>query len=341
MAVIYRNEHSYAGPISMLAKLADGELVIVFREARWRGFVTHGDPTTRASLLRSGDGGRSWHSLVTPDPAGGNGASIAALADGTLLVNTFHWRFLPLERAAELPTASRREIPRLGLAMALDGVYIARSHTGGYTWSAPARLELPGVHSLTTAGRVVELTDGGLLLPLNLRRAEGVSVLPAVARSRDGGETWELLAVMGEDAGRDYHETRIALLPDGRLLALHRTADGPFYRSLSADGGARWTPPAPTPLPCEGSSPADLLVLADGRLLCTYGRRRSPFGVRAAFTTDGGDSWTPEVVLRDDAPDGDMGYPSTVQRDDGALLTACYWHGEDGIRYLEEMTWEA
>ena len=45
--VVYRNEDSYCGPISMLAKLPDEELLLVFREAKWRGRVTHMDPTTR------------------------------------------------------------------------------------------------------------------------------------------------------------------------------------------------------------------------------------------------------------------------------------------------------
>lgn len=34
-----------------------------------------------------------------------------------------------------------------------------------------------------------------------------------------------------------------------------------------------------------------------------------------------------------------MGYPSTVELDDGRLLTVHYWHGEDQIRHLQAALW--
>ena len=46
--VVYRNEDSYCGPISMLTQLPDGELLLVFREAKWGGRITHMAPTTTA-----------------------------------------------------------------------------------------------------------------------------------------------------------------------------------------------------------------------------------------------------------------------------------------------------
>lgn len=57
--IVYGNEDSYCGPISMLIKLRDEEVLLVFREAKWReqrrGRGTHFDPTTRTSVIRSGD----------------------------------------------------------------------------------------------------------------------------------------------------------------------------------------------------------------------------------------------------------------------------------------------
>ena len=72
MTIVYRNETSYCGPISMLRKLDTGDLVVVFREALWTGGKPHQDPTTRTSFIRSTDDGETWHTLITPDPAGGN-----------------------------------------------------------------------------------------------------------------------------------------------------------------------------------------------------------------------------------------------------------------------------
>jgi len=65
-----------------------------------------------------------------------------------------------------------------------------------------------------------------------------------------------------------------------------------------------------------------------------------PFGVRCHISEDEGDAWVQEIVLRIDGPDRDVGYPSTVQFDDGKLLTVYYWHDADESRHLQRTTWE-
>ncbi len=42
------------------------------------------------------------------------------------------------------------------------------------------------------------------------------------------------------------------------------------------------------------------------------------------ISADGGKSWGEEIVVRDDGPDGDLGYPATVQLRDGSLLSVYY-----------------
>jgi hypothetical protein len=71
--------------------------------------------------------------------------------------------------------------------------------------------------------------------------------------------------------------------------------------------------------------PPHLLVLKDGRLLCTYGYRRPPFGERACSSRDG-IHWSveDEIVLRDDAVNGDLGYPASVELEPGTILTVYY-----------------
>ena len=148
-----------------------------------------------------------------------------------------------------------------------------------------------------------------------------------------------------EMAAPDFglHETRMALLPGGEVVAVMRTQDRNFMSCRSLDGGCTWGELTETPLWCGGSSPGDLLLLRDDRLLCTYGRRKEPLGVRACLSEDGGRTWDVEreIVLRDDGIDTDMGYPSSLELDDGRILTVYYWHGEDGVRYLEGSAWEA
>ena len=56
---------------------------------------------------------------------------------------------------------------------------------------------------------------------------------------------------------------------------------------------SKWLP-RPTPM---WGCPPHLLALGDGRLLCTYGYRRAPFGVRACLSHDGGETWEDEIRL--------------------------------------------
>lgn len=340
---VYRNDHSYSGPISMLQNLPSGEILLVFREALWRGKAMHADPTARTSLIRSGDSGTSWHSVVTPDPSGGNGTTIAALSNGALVVTNFHWIHTDMsERESIRGTPGYREIPERDMAIALDGIYTCRSVMDGYTWDAPRKITSDAFFSMTTAGRIVELPDSGLLLPVNARCQSEEPVLFAVMRSDDQGANWEVLCRRaGELPGTDLHETRMVVLNEGKLIAMHRTRTGNFYLSASDDGGATWKQPVETPIWCGGSSPADLLLLGDGRLLCTYGHRREPYGIRACISEDGGNRWDAdhEIVLRDDGIDSDMGYPSSIQIGEKEILTVYYWHDRDQIRHLQGTLW--
>ena len=66
------------------------------------------------------------------------------------------------------------------------------------------------------------------------------------------------------------------------------------------------------PTPMLGFPP-HLLVLSDGRLLCSYGRRTAPFGQRAMISADG-ITWNPagEITLRDDAPNHHRDLPNPL-----------------------------
>ena len=344
--VVYRNEDSYCGPISMLQRLPDGEILLVFREAKWRGRVTHMDPTTRTSLLRSRDDGRTWFSQVTPDPSGGNGTAMMRLADGTILVNTFHWVFAPAaerHRLAGLP--AQKHVEWVNMAVAVGGVFMTRSSTDGYTWATPRHIEEPqGWPMMACHGAPLELPDGELLLPVTCRRSGDGQAHGFVLRSRDKGITWGEPACITDDAPAEisFHETRLVLCPSGRILALHRTPKGNYWQNVSTDRGASWSDTRETPMWCGGSSPPDLKLLSDGRVLLTRGYRREPFGVRVHITEDEGDSWPAEneIVLRDDGLDRDVGYPSTVELGDRRMLTVYYWHGEDQIRHLQRTSWD-
>jgi sialidase-1 len=340
MTIVYQNETSYCGPISMLRKLDNGDLVVVFREALWTGGRPHQDPTTRTSFIRSTDGGETWHTLVTPDPAGGNCTTVNQLSDSTLIATNAHVLFIPEsdeEKYAHRPTLSKQHQP--GMLAVVNGVHVMKSSNGGYTWT-PASVIDGAPLDTTTAGGVIELGDGSLLIPLNDYGPDGFEG-SWVARSTDLGDTWTYQGSVCENTPElGFAEMRILRLASGRILAAMRTREN-FYQSHSDDEGNTWAEIKDTGIWCGGSSPFDLQQLADGRVLATYAHRREPFGIRACLSDDGGATWDVEngKILRDNGIDLDMGYPSSQQLDDGTILTVYYWHNEDEVRYLDSMRW--
>ena len=67
-------------------------------------------------------------------------------------------------------------------------------------------------------------------------------------------------------------------------------------------------------------------MLKDGRLLAAYGRRtkdRGGFGEYASISSDGGRTWDCEIKLSGSTND-DLGYPASVELDDGTILTVYY-----------------
>jgi sialidase-1 len=341
MDIVYKNQYSYCGAISMVKRLANEDLVVVFREALWRGYPSHFDQTARASLVRSTDNGASWHSLVNPDNMGGNGTTINQLSDGMLILTDFHWMSVPLSRKDELK-GYPSYMERYGRAIALEGEFVTRSIDDGYTWEAPRKIDMSEFDHGGSVGRVIELKDGSLLLPIDGRRTDDKSDRSWVMRSTDRGLNWKYLANVGYDDGNvSFQELRILQLSSGRILGTMRTPDRNFYQCFSDDEGKTWSTPKETPIWCTGSSPLDIYELEDGRVLASYGRRKPPFGIRVCLSEDEGKTWDMEneVVLRDDGFGRDVGYPSSEQLDDGSILTVYYWYGNDNIRHVESTRW--
>ena len=84
-----------------------------------------------------------------------------------------------------------------------------------------------------------------------------------------------------------------------------------------------------------------LTRLLDGRLCLTYGYRDAPHRICAKLSSDDGNTWSKEVVLRDNGGDHDVGYPRTVQCPDGVVVTVYYFDEEpDGERFIEATLWK-
>ncbi|RKY71998.1 MAG: hypothetical protein DRQ24_06010 [Candidatus Latescibacterota bacterium] len=334
--VIYENEKSYSA-FPDIEHLQNGDLVVAFREAVRRRMRTHLDTTSKAVLVRSADGGKTWGTKVTiyNDECSIQGPSLVQLEDGTLVANFFKWR---VGDESSLP-AETHDLRRLGEESYAwtEGTFVIRSYDGGYTWeNEPIKVTSPTGNSTYTSDAVLELPDGELLIPLEGKRP-GETERALVMRSQDKGETWQDASTVAYDpfGNLSFHEPALLALPSGKIICMlrvHGRATDPegyyLYQSESQDGGRTWSTPQRTDI---WGHPAHLLYLKNGKVLCAYGYRRPPYGVRACLSEDEGKTWNlkDEIIIRSDGKDGDLGYPSSVQLSDGRILTVYYFHPLD------------
>ncbi len=286
--------------------LKNGDLLVSVKAG-----AAHVGKAGRADIVRSTDGGRTWGKPVTVFDLPGRDDAIDAmgrLSDGTLIAGIVSYSW-----AGERYT---------GEGWSAD-TWVIRSSDHGFTWSEPVKLEATPHDWLYPFGRPVELEDGTVLLSgygSALPRDRKTPTTSFVVRSRDGGKTWgEYVPIASR-----FDELCIARLPSGKLVAALRETGGSASLSFSSDGGRTWS--ETRRLTEAAEHPADLLVLADGRLLITFGVRHQPYGVQAMLSRDGGETWSKKkrILLAWDGDHGDLGYPVSIQRPDGRIVTAYY-----------------
>jgi len=127
-------------------------------------------------------------------------------------------------------------------------------------------------------------------------------------------------------------EPHTAELDNGRLITHIRVqyykGNAPIFtifQSVSDDRGRTWSNPRQI-LERKGGAPSHIMKHSSGVLVATYGYREAPYGIRAMFSSDGGDSWDTDHDLYVNGISLDLGYPSTVELSDRSLLTVFYAH---------------
>ncbi len=250
--------------------------------------------------------------------------------------------------------------------------FALRSADKGHTWEkVPTIVENPGgadryVHK--DCPPVIRMPDGKTLLAAMTVGAPGNN--PAIYASTDNGLSWKYRCDVVKDLsgiGR-FTYAALLLLPDGQLqcYTLHITPSGyggdryevdglkdAICVCNSTDGGHTWSEPAPIVgkgrdcwQPVDKRATGNFyrspwpVLLADGRLLVLFARRRAPRGIGGTISADGGKSWSEEFVIRAGwCSCWDIGYPVACQLDDGRVFAAYYYNtpgktSRNAIRYI-------
>ncbi len=221
------------------------------------------------------------------------------------------------------------------------------SYDRGHNWKGPFRLPLFDQKGI--AARTDYIVNGkqDCLLFLTASKSNNREGRPICGRTIDGGKSWRFISYIGpEPKGYSIMPATVRLSDRELLTTIRRGAEEGKRKAWieawrSSDNGESWSQlDDPVANTGEGNPP-DLLKLADGRLCLTYGHRAKPFGIFARLSSDAGKSWGEPITLRDDGGGRDLGYPRSVQRPDGKVVTVYYfWDAKSGPeRYIAATIW--
>ena len=126
----------------------------------------------------------------------------------------------------------------------------------------------------------------------------------------------------------NFNEPHIIQLPDGKIICHIRAEDDKdtyfsLYQSVSYDNGRTWSELRQIISDTSGA-PAHLFMHSSGILISTFSHREYPYGIRMICSQDGGESWSEEFTLYENLCSDDLGYPSTVELEDGSMITVFY-----------------
>lgn len=217
------------------------------------------------------------------------------------------------------------------------------------TWEGP--YQLPKFDRKGMISRTDYIVDGphSMTACLTAPKADGIEGWPLCVRTTDGGKTWIQQSWIGTEPARGGYAimpTTVRLSPTELLTYIRCRAPETEvkrwwiepYRSL--DNGATWSLEKENVIDNAGN-PAHMVKLQDSRIALTYGSRRAPYGIRARISNDKGKTWGNEIILRDDGGNWDLGYPRTVQREDGKMVTVYYFNDtQSKYRYIAATIWE-
>ncbi len=219
------------------------------------------------------------------------------------------------------------------------------------TWNGPFTIPLFGRKGLLTRTDYIINGKHDMFVFITSEKDNGKEGWPFCARTTDGGKTWQHVGWIGEQPPVDSYGYAImpstVRLGNGALLSAIRRGgifDGNkrwwLEGFLSPDDGKSWYMLKELYINNSGN-PASMITLQDGRIVITYGWRHAPYGIRARISEDQGQTWGTEIILRKDGDSWDIGYPRTIQRADGKIVTVYYYKDASSKeRYISATIWD-
>jgi len=312
--------------------------------------VQHVCPFGKTVMHISKNNGKTWTPpiVINDTYMDDRDAGILYLGNGKLVVSWFthsadfyHTVYEEKIVEAAQPAAKKmtagalKDYHALPEADKVGGSYIRISEDYGVTWGEIIRVPVSAPHGPNVC------KDGTLMYLGNKSYTDYIHVnnededdRVAFYTSKDGGYNWDEIHVfkkpewLGPDGG--LCEPYVIELPNGRLFGTFRVENGNCHRdyatfsiatSYSDDGGKTWS--EIKHLGVKGAPP-HLCLHSSGALIMAFGRRSEPFGEFAWISYDGGETWAEEYAIDINTDNGDLGYPATVELDDGSLLTVYY-----------------
>ena len=288
-----------------------------------RHHINHDRPEEHC-LARSLDGGKTW-SVEHPNANG------ELLPEGVALHGT-QLPDVPLPKWIDFDGSLNFTDPNFAMTLRMTDNHKGPSRffystDRGHRWNGPFRvpdLDTPGIAARTD---YIPLSSEECLLFLTSAKKNKREGRPLCVRLSESGRRWTFQSWIGpEPDGFSIMPSTVQTSP-GHLYTALRRRNGPnrwLGAYASHDYGKSWTQ-RPAPIDDLGAgNPASLVRLKDGRLCLTYGVRKSPYRIAAKLSADAGETWTTEIIINGNGSSADIGYPQSVQRTDGKVVTIYY-----------------